>query len=95
MTDLVVIAEKLVFGGESLARPKDEHFGSKVLFVPGLIPGEVAQVEVVSNHKDYDRGRIISILEPSPHRIEPVCSYYSACGGCNQLHVAADFQFTC
>lgn len=92
MTNLVVIAEKLVFGGESLARPKDEDFGSKVLFVPGLIPGEVAQVEIVSNHKDYDRGRIISILEPSPHRIEPVCSYYNACGGCNLLHVAADFQ---
>lgn len=92
MTDLVVIAEKLVFGGESLARPKDEHFGSKVLFVPGLIPGEVAQVEIVSSHKDYDRGRIISILEPSPHRIEPVCSYYNACGGCNLLHVAVDFQ---
>ena len=92
MTNLVVIAEKLVFGGESLARPKDENFGSKVLFVPGLIPGEVAQVEVVSSHKDYDRGKIISILEPSPHRVEPVCSYYNVCGGCNLLHVATDFQ---
>ena len=60
MADLVVTAEKLVFGGDSLAEPQDGS--GKVLFLPGLIPGEVAQVEIISSHKDYDRGKILSIL---------------------------------
>lgn len=90
MADFIVTAKKLVFGGDSLAESVDDS--GKVLFLSGLIPGEVAQVEIISSHKDYDRGRIISILEPSPHRIEPVCPYYSQCGGCNMLHVTPDFQ---
>lgn len=90
MADLVVTAEKLVFGGDSLAEP--QNGSGKVLFLPLLIPGEVAQVEIVSSHKDYDRGRVLSILEASPHRIEPACPYYTQCGGCNMLHISPDFQ---
>lgn len=90
MADLVVTAKKLVFGGDSIAESVDGS--GKVLFLSGLIPGEVAQIEITSRHKDYERGRVISILAPSPHRIEPVCPYYSQCGGCNMLHVAPDFQ---
>lgn len=90
MADFVVTAEKLVFGGDILAEPQDGS--GKVLFLPGLIPGEVAQVEIISSHKDYDRGKMLSILEPSPHRIEPACPYYTQCGGCNMLHISPDFQ---
>lgn len=89
---LIVIAEKLVFGGDSLVQVEGDSHQGKVLFVPGLIPGEKAQVEIVSQHKDFNRAKIVSILEPSPHRIEAPCPYYSTCGGCNMLHIASDFQ---
>lgn len=89
---LIVTAEKLVFGGDSLAQVEGNSHQGKVLFVPGLIPGEKAQVEIVSQHKDFDRAKIISILETSPHRVEAPCPYYLRCGGCNMLHIASDFQ---
>lgn len=86
-SSITVTAEKPVFGGDSLA-----WIEGKALFLPGLIPGEVAQVELVSRQKDYDRAMVVSILEPSPHRITPPCPYYASCGGCNMLHVEGKFQ---
>ena len=88
----IVTAEKLVFGGESLARIQGEVSRSKVLFLPDLIPGEVAEVEIIESRKDFDKGRVLSILEPSPHRIQPECPYYADCGGCNMLHIEGSFQ---
>ena len=87
MTPIVITAEKPVFGGDSLT-----WIEGKALFLPGLIPGEVAQVELVSRQKDYDRAQVLSILEPSPHRITPACPYYASCGGCTMLHVEGGFQ---
>ena len=49
-------------------------------------------MELVSRQKDYDRAQVLSILEPSPHRITPACPYYSSCGGCTMLHVEGEFQ---
>lgn len=87
MSSIIITAEKPVFGGDSLA-----WIEGKALFLPGLIPGEVAQVEIVSSQKDYDRAKVLSILEPSPHRVTPSCPYYASCGGCNMLHVEGKFQ---
>ena len=49
-------------------------------------------MELVSRQKDYDRAQVLSILEPSPHRITPACPYYASCGGCTMLHVEGGFQ---
>ncbi len=61
----------------------------KAVFVPQLLPGEKAEIEIVESHKDYDRGKVIKILEKSPVRREPPCPYYGICGGCN-LQIADD-----
>ncbi|MCR4713298.1 MAG: TRAM domain-containing protein [Treponemataceae bacterium] len=81
---MIIIAEKIVSGGDSLAK-----INGKAVFVPQLLPGEKAEIEIVESHKDYDRGKIIKILEKSPVRREPPCPYYGICGGCN-LQIADD-----
>ena len=81
---MIIIAEKIVSGGDSLAK-----INGKAVFVPQLLPGEKAEIEIVESHKDYDRGKVIKILEKSPARREPPCPYYGICGGCN-LQIADD-----
>ncbi|PWE16967.1 class I SAM-dependent RNA methyltransferase [Marinicauda salina] len=47
------------------------------VYVPGLLPGETARVEVRG-----DRGRVVERLSDSPDRVEPFCPIHGRCGGC-------------
>ncbi len=91
MSAVIATAERPLFGGDCLARERGAPHG-KVLLVPGLIPGEVALVEIVLSRRNYDRARVLSVLEPSPHRVQPACPYHAICGGCSMLHVEGQFQ---
>lgn len=73
--------EKLVAGGDGLARP-----GGKVVFVPMVLPGELVEASVAAEGKGYRSARVERILEPSPHRREAPCPLYGVCGGCNLQH---------
>lgn len=55
------------------------------VYVPGLLPGERAIVEVRG-----ERGRIKEILSESPERVRPFCPIHERCGGCSLQHWAAD-----
>lgn len=81
---MTIIAEKIISGGDSLAK-----INGKAVFIPQLLPGEKADIEITESKKDYDRGRVVKILEASPFRREPPCPYYGTCGGCN-LQIAQD-----
>lgn len=77
----------MVFGGKSLAK-----IDGKNVFIPFAIPGEKLDINIVENYKDYDEALIKTVLEASPHRVEPACRYYGKCGGCNMLHIEAGYQ---
>ncbi|MFD3155750.1 23S rRNA (uracil(1939)-C(5))-methyltransferase RlmD [Haloimpatiens sp. FM7330] len=62
------------------------------VFVPQAIVGEKIKVKIVKVKKNYAYGRVIEIIESSPHRIEPVCDIYNRCGGCNIQHLDYNFQ---
>jgi 23S rRNA (uracil1939-C5)-methyltransferase len=78
----VVHISDLSWGGEGLGR-----MDGKVVFVPYSLPGEDVEIEVVHSKKNYCHGRIIRILAPSSDRIEPPCSFYRECGGCQLQHL--------
>ena len=84
---MILKAEKIVSGGDSLAK-----IDGKAVFVPQLLPGEKAEIEITESHKDYDRGKVIKILERSPFRREPPCPYYGICGGCNMQIADDEYQ---
>lgn len=87
MTELV--AEKVVAGGEALARGAD----GRVVLIEGAIPGERVRVELHNVKKTFARGRILEVLEPSPDRVAPPCPHVAAgCGGCDWQHIAQDAQ---
>lgn len=54
----------------------------QALFVPYGVPGDIVDVQITNKKKGYMEGKIVSINQPSPHRIEPTCSHFGVCGGC-------------
>jgi len=76
-------AEKLGADLEGVCR----HEGLTV-FVPGLLPGETANVRIVKVEKRYAFGRMESDpLVPSPCRKQPDCPVFPRCGGCSGRHM--------
>ena len=58
------------------------YVNDKVTFVPFSIPGDVLEIEITKEKKNYTEGKIVKIIKPSKNRIEPPCPYFGVCGGC-------------
>ncbi len=85
--------EKLVYGGEGLARlPADAQGRGKTAFVPLVIPGEQVEASPVETRPGFVRARLDKVLVPSPERVEPGCPYFGRCGGCHYQHINYDAQ---
>ena len=74
------------YGGYTIAR--DE----KVILIKGAIPGEVVEVAIEEKKKDYALAKVVNVIEASEHRIEPRCSVFGICGGCQLQFVTAEKQ---
>ncbi len=61
-----------------------------VVFVPFCLPGEHVRARVFRNEKNCSQADLVEVLEPSPHRVEPVCKLFGYCGGCQYQH--ADYE---
>ncbi len=79
--------ERVAHGGVVVGRHDD-----KVVFVRGGLEGELVAVEVTETGRRFDRGHVVDVLEPSPHRVVPPCRIAAVCGGCDWQHVAPDHQ---
>ncbi|HXP17269.1 MAG TPA: 23S rRNA (uracil(1939)-C(5))-methyltransferase RlmD [Terriglobales bacterium] len=85
--------EKLVYGGEGLARlPADDCGPGKAALIPFVLPGEKIEATIVEQKPGFVRARTNAILEPSPRRLEPRCPYFQHCGGCHYQHTGYDHQ---
>jgi 23S rRNA (uracil1939-C5)-methyltransferase len=82
-----IIAEKMVFGGNCIGK-----INGKTVFIPFAVPGEKLRIKITATHKDYDESSIVDILEPSEHRVQPICPLYEICGGCTLMHIDENFQ---
>jgi len=77
----------VAFGGNGIAR-----IDNIVAFIPFTVDGDVVDVTVTEVKKNFIRGDLKEIVEPSQHRAEPRCVYYSICGGCQYQHISYDHQ---
>ena len=85
--------EKLIYGGDGLARlPADEHGRGKAVFVPFVLPGEEVDAAVTEEKPGFARARAEQITKPSPQRIPPQCPYFLRCGGCHYQHTGYEHQ---
>jgi 23S rRNA (uracil1939-C5)-methyltransferase len=75
---ITVKIDRLVYGGLSLGRD-----GNRIVMIEGpVLPGEIWQVSITKEKKDYSVASVTRVLEPSQQRIEPECGYFGSCGGC-------------
>ncbi len=85
--------EKLVYGGEGLARlPADECGSGKAVFVPFVLPGETVDAVLREEKPGFARAQLDGIITPSARRIAPRCPYFQRCGGCHYQHTDYEYQ---
>ena len=75
--------------GEGIARTGEDGF---VLFVPGVLPGEEAEVRIVLKKKNYAAAKVIRRINDSPFRRAPRCPAFGRCGGCSLQHLSYPSQ---
>ena len=78
----------LAAGGDGVGRDAD----GKVAFVPLTAPGDVVLAEATSEHEKRWNGRLVEIVEPGEGRVEPPCTLFGICGGCQWQHLAPEIQ---
>ena len=90
---MLLTIEKLVYGGDGLARlPADEHGRGKAAFLPFVLSGEEVEATITEEKPGFVRAAADKIAQHSPHRVEPQCPYFQRCGGCHYQHAAYEHQ---
>jgi 23S rRNA (uracil1939-C5)-methyltransferase len=90
---LQLTIEKLVYGGDGLARlPADENGPGKAVFVPFVLEGERVEALLLEQKRGFARGQVETILQASSQRGEPRCPYFRRCGGCHYQHSGYEHQ---
>lgn len=74
--------EKLVYGGEGLAR-----VDGAVVFTPFVLPGEEVESAPAAAKKQAQRADLIRVVEASQDRVTPRCPIFGECGGCHYQHI--------
>ena len=88
-----LIIEKLVYGGDGLARlPADEHGPGKAVFAPFVLAAEEIEASLLEQKPGFARARAEQILQVSRYRVPPPCPYFQRCGGCHYQHASYEHQ---
>lgn len=76
--------------GDTIARLDGQEVN-----VFGGIPGEVVRCRLIRyrrRRKHYISAIVEDVLEPSPYRVVPPCSYFGPCSGCQWQHIDYAYQ---
>ena len=68
------------------------HVDGKVVFIDDALPGERVEWRRVKSTRTFDEGRLLNVLEASPHRVRPECPHFGVCGGCVLQHLSSQQQ---
>jgi 23S rRNA (uracil1939-C5)-methyltransferase len=72
-----LLIENYAAEGKSLAK-----IDGKVVFVENTVPGDIVDVQVFKNKKDWAEGFPLNFHKFSEQRVEPFCPHFTVCGGC-------------
>lgn len=81
--------DKLIAGGDGLG-----YIDGKAHFVPQSLPGEIVDIEIIEDKKGFNRCRLVNVVTKSVYRVEPFCSLYGKCGGCNLQYTEYENQLS-
>ena len=87
VSNFEVTVEKLVYGGDGLAR-----LDGRVVLTPFVLPGERIRAQAEREKPGLVRARTLEVLEPAPERVAAPCPHFGRCGGCHYQHAPYDIQ---
>ncbi len=79
--------KRLGINGEGIG-----YFKRKIVFVPGVLPDEVAVVKVTEVQPKYIAAKVLKIREKSPNRVKPRDEYADEVGGFELEHMTYPAQ---
>lgn len=85
--EYIVDIQGMGYEGEGISRI--ENF---TVFIPGALENEKVKIKIVKINKNFGFGKLLEIIEPSPDRVEPRCTIYKRCGGCQLQHLSYEAQ---
>jgi 23S rRNA (uracil1939-C5)-methyltransferase len=68
------------------------HVDGKTVFVDDALPDELVEWQRLKRNRNFDEGRLLRVIEPSPDRVEPRCAHFGVCGGCALQHLSGERQ---
>jgi len=80
--------DKIITGGLGIGRMED----GMVVMTGRVLPDETVVVRGARQHRGYLEAELVTVLEPSGDRVEPVCPRYAECGGCDLQHARETAQ---
>lgn len=63
-----------------------------VVFVEGVVPGDIANVMVHRKKSNFAEARLERLIKASENRVNPHCKHFGTCGGCKWQHLSYDSQ---
>lgn len=84
---IVVTVKRIGINGEGLG-----YYRRKAVFIKGALPEEVVKAAVTKAEPGYLTAEIKQLEKKSPLRIQPACSVYETCGGCQLQHMSYEGQ---
>ena len=73
-----VVIEKMNHQAMGIAK-----INGKVVFIPKVIVGDIVDIDIVKEYKNYNIGRVNKIIKKGFKRVDVLCPYYDICGGCS------------
>ena len=64
----------------------------RAVFVPGALPCETVEAEIVRDAARFCEARLLRVLVPSTERASSACPHYGRCGGCGARHMSYEYS---
>ena len=81
--DLIVDVIDYGANGEGIAK-----INGYTIFIMGALKGEKCKIHILKVLKTHAFAKVIQLIEKSSKRVEPDCSTFNKCGGCDLRHIA-------
>ncbi len=86
--EIIDLAEK----GKSIAKHKTEDGKELTIFVDKAVPGDIVDVQIRKQRRNYKEGYPVKFHKYSEKRIEPKCLHFGTCGGCTRQNLSYEEQ---
>jgi 23S rRNA (uracil1939-C5)-methyltransferase len=84
--------EKAIYGGAGLAHQTEGEGAGRAVFVPFTLPGELVDARLFERKAAFDEAALVQVFTASADRIQPACTHFGQCGGCQYQHASYSAQ---